>query len=459
VSVLRLACQASPRLEPEVVAHWTARLTDDEAAQDAELAIARAHRYEHRGNISGAAKLLQQALSSALIAGETGRAQVIAEALARLSEAGDGGPSARVATAAASGKGPARRFARPPFALLMAITLCVCAVVTTVIGNGPVYSFVLLLAAALVLWFTAQFVDCIVALGLMAGWVILGIAKPADAAAGFSSTSWLFALAIFGLASAVARSGLLFRIGLLLVKRLPATLAWQATGILLTGLLLESLLPGNAGRVALVMPLASTIAEALRIEDRKSAAVVLGMSASIGSGGPLQFLFLNGAPVCILAWGLLPAETRQRFDWTFWFLAAAPLAVFVAGGAIVMLFLLLRPPRLRAPERERLEIQLAILGPPTSREWSMIAILLLTIAGFVLAPAAKLDTSIVAILALVAAVATGNLDGPALREINWNQLILIGVILSSVGLVVSLGIDRLAADVVSRLSGGFVSTH
>jgi hypothetical protein len=56
-------------------------------------------------------------------------------------------------------------------------------------GIGPAYSFVLLLAATLVLWFSAQFVDCIVALGLIAGWVILGIAKPADAAAGFSSTS------------------------------------------------------------------------------------------------------------------------------------------------------------------------------------------------------------------------------------------------------------------------------
>ena len=97
---------------------------------------------------------------------------------------------------------------------------------------------------------------------------------------------------------------------------------------------------------------------------------------------------------------------------------------------------------------------MAILGPPTPREWTMVAVLVCTVVGFGLAPAAKIDSSIVAILAFLAAVAAGNLDRQALGEIDWNQLIMIGVVLSSVGLVVSLGIDRLLADAVSRLSGG-----
>ena len=178
-------------------------------------------------------------------------------------------------------------------------------------------TFVLLLGAAIVLWASRLLPDFAVSFGLVASWLLYGLATPAQAASGFASMDWLFALAVFGLAAAIARSGLLFRVGLLFVRRLPQGLFWQAATLLGTGLILMPLLPSNAGRLAMTMPLALAVSEASRLQDRSPAAATLGLAAWIGST-PLMFICLNASSLCLLAWGLLPPASKQRFDWFHW---------------------------------------------------------------------------------------------------------------------------------------------
>src|SRR5206468_3306664 len=99
-----------------------------------------------------------------------------------------------------------------------------------------------------------------------------------------------------------------------------------------------------------------------------------GLAAWIGSG-PLMFTFLNAAPVCLLAWGLMPEAGRAQFDWLSWLLAALPLAAFMAVGSLGLLFAMLRPDSSGAPSRERLTLQLAVLGPLTGREIALLVVL------------------------------------------------------------------------------------
>jgi hypothetical protein len=75
----------------------------------------------------------------------------------------------------------------------------------------------------------------------------------------------------------------------------------------------------------------------------------------------------------------------------------------------------------------------------------MIGVLLLTLAGWLLAPLLGLDVAVVGIIGLLAAVATGNLDRRALQDLDWNFLVLFGVILSATGLLGALGVDRALA--------------
>ncbi|HEV7664082.1 MAG TPA: SLC13 family permease [Chloroflexota bacterium] len=381
--------------------YWVARLTDDQASRDPDLALARAQylaRLGHKTTTSLLGRLSRRWRAAAAVA-----AAATCVALVALTDASD-----------------------------------------------PIRSFALLLTAAVILWIADIAPPSAVGLGLVAAWILSGIATPTTAIGGFASLDWLFVLGVFGISAAVARSGLLFRVGLLVVRRLPDGLFWQAGSLLLTGVLLTPLLPTAMGRAAITEPLALAVADSLRLRDRHPAAAVLGLAAWIGAG-PLRFLFLNGSSTCLLAWGLLPAASRARFDLITWLVAALPLALVASIGGLLMLFVVLRPEPTVAARRGQLDVQLTVLGPPTRHELAMMAVLLLTVAGWLAAPTLHLNVGLVAILGWLGAVATGNFDRRSVRTLDWDYLIFYGVALSLVRLGAAIGLDRLVSDAIGPL--------
>jgi CRP-like cAMP-binding protein/di/tricarboxylate transporter len=315
--------------------------------------------------------------------------------------------------------------------------------------GGQVTTFCLLLAAAIVLWILELAPASVVGLGLMAAWILTGLVLPDQAAAGFASMDWLFVVSVFGISAAVTRSGLLFRAGLLLVRRLPSGLFWQAGTLLLTGLLLTPLLPTSTGRAAIGGSLARSVAESLRMRDRQPPAAAMGLASWIGSA-PLMFSFLNGSSMCLLAWGLMSEASRARFSWVTWALATLPLTIVVGVGGLLMVFLVLRPRQTEVTTRGRVDVQLAVLGPPSKRELAMLVVLLLTVVGLIAAPALHLPMGVVGMVGLVGAVATGNFDRQSMRQLDWDYLVFYGVALSLVRLGNALGFDALIGAAVER---------
>jgi di/tricarboxylate transporter len=426
---------------------WAESMTDEEAAADVELAFVRAGLHERRGDVARAAAVLRRAASTALgsAGGEAG--QRLATEIARLAAVHGGVHGSSLVGRLSDAEGRvARRFrARglrvlPELVLILALTIIGGAVG----GRDPREAFALLLGAAILLWMTDLFPKFVVGLALIAAWVLSGVAEPADAVGGFSSTEWIFVVSVLGIAAAVTRSGLLYRVGVLLVRRLPQVLLTQASALLGTGVILSPLLPHAHGRAALVAPLALAVAQAQRLKDREPAAAVLGLAAWIGAG-PLMFLFLNGSSLNLLLWSLMPEASRARFDWFHWFQAALPLGVFLAVGALVVLFVVLRPSGAAMASRERADVQLAVLGPPMLRELLMIVILFATMLGSIMAPALAIDVGIVAVLGLVAAAVSGNFDREALQGLDWDFLIFTGVALSVSHLLHELGLDEIIA--------------
>lgn len=444
VSALARALSAVPPLSFEESVHWVAQVTDEEAAQHGELAVAKASLYESRGDTSAALQLLRRALGVALVDGDAERGRLLTEHIARLSVAAGSPVTAGLEFGLRSFQVRRRVSGRKFLPVAAAVALVAAA---AFIYRTPQWTFLLLLAAALILWATEAFPSFMISLGLVAASILLGVADAEHAAAGFGSIEWMFVVAVFGIAAAIARSGLLFRVGLLLVRRMPQGLFWQAGTLLLTGIMLGPLLPMAMGRAALTAPLALAATQAMRLRDREPAAATLGLASWIGAG-PMLFLFLNASPACLLAWGLLPEASRQRFDWIRWVVAAAPLGVLIAVGALAAMFLILRPKTPPAAPRERLELPLAVLGPLSRREVAMIAVLVLTVAGWLAGRALHIDAGTVAVLGLIAAVLTGNLDREALHHLDWDYLIFYGVVISAGRLFASLELDRAAAETV-----------
>jgi di/tricarboxylate transporter len=380
--------------------YWLGQVSEEDALASAELALARAEQYERRS-----------------------------------------------ATAESAATRQASR--RWRIAIGVGVTILLFGLAIAPLPGGQITTYSCLLAAAIVLWILEIAPASVVGLGLMAAWILTGLAAPERAAAGFASMDWLFVVSVFGISAAVARSGLLFRAGLLLVRRLPAGLFWQSGTLLLTGLLLTPLLPTSTGRAVIGGTLARSVAESLRIRDRQPPAAAIGLAAWIGSA-PLMFSFLNGSSICLLAWGLMPDVSRAQFGWVTWAVAALPLTILAGGGGLVMLFLLLRPRQTATSSTGRVDVQLAVLGSPSKRELAMLAVLVLTLVGLIAAPALNLQMGVIAIVGLVGAVATGNFDRQTIGQLDWDYLIFYGVALSLVQLGSQLGFDAMIGQVVDQ---------
>lgn len=445
VKTLGEALRDTPPLSSERVQHWINSLTDDETLADSQVLLARAAKLESQGEREAAARLLRRGLGSGLAAADPIIGQQMASELSRL------------ATAAAKPQESFKRRSKRRGTIIAAGISVLFAIIATLLEPANTQGrFLLLLPAGLILWIGGVLPEFAVGFILIASFVLFGVVKPARALAGFASSNWVFVLSILGLASAISRSGLLFRVGLLLVRRMPAGLFWQSVTLLITGVILSPLLPQPAGRAALTSPIALTLAEALQLRKRDPKSSVLGLAAWIGSM-PLEFVFMNGAPSCLVAWGLLSEESRHRFDWIQWLVVTVPLGGIFFVGALISLFLVVRPGTSSAPSRSRVNLQLAVLGSLSRQEKVMIVILLLTVLGWIAAPSLGVDLAIVAILGLVMAVLTSVFDRRAFQELDWNYLMFYGILLGLSGSVRSLGLDQLAVTAVGptidRLKG------
>jgi di/tricarboxylate transporter len=149
----------------------------------------------------------------------------------------------------------------------------------------------------------------------------------------------------------------------------------------------------------------------------------------------------------------MPPDSRARFDWLHWLIAALPFGLVVLVGSLIMLFAVFRPGRAAETARGRVDTQLAVLGPLSKAERSIIAVLLVTLAGWIAAPYLGLEVGTVAILGLLGAVLTGNFDRSSFKELDWNYLIFYGVALSLAGLIVALKLDQGAAELIGALFG------
>ena len=314
------------------------------------------------------------------------------------------------------------------------------------------WRFALLLFAAVVLWLTEPVPNVVVSLGLLATLVLALPFIPAGAVLhGFATLNWVFVLSVLGIAAAVARSGLLLRLGLLLIERVPAALGWQSTAFLLTGIVLTPLLPLAMARAAITAPLAEGVADTLKLPERSPASATLGLSAWVGSG-PFIFLFMNGSPVCLMAWSLMPLKDQIEFTWLQWFISAAPLAAIVAAGSYLAMRLLFRSGPVAAPSRDPLRLQRAILGPMSRRELAILAIVALMLAGWVIGPRFLWQPGLIALIAFIAVmVATGVSQ---LKDLDWEYLVFFGVALSVADIADGLSLDK----IVGESAAGFLAT-
>jgi len=413
VALFGRALRAGAELSSDKILHWLQWLTEEEAASDPVLAAGR------------------DALRQAQVAAEPAPEISFRQRLLNFSN---------------------RLRNKPGQIVSVALSVVFVAAAIYASTSSKPAAFVLLLAGAIILWIAAIFPEFVVYLGLVVAWVFLGIAKPSEAVAGFGSTSWISIFAILAIGTALAESGLVFRLGLLLVRRLPKGLIAQGAAYLASGLLLTLLVPASAARARLLLPTALAAAQSQRFKDRSPESAFLGLSAFIGAG-PLLYTFLNGSSSNFLGLGLIPEAARAQFDLAFWFVAAAPLAAFVSIGSLAALWFILKPGTTQQASHAQVDLQLSLLGRTTGNEIVMALILIALVVGWNIGPSFGINPAIVGLASVVAAALAGCLNRQSLNDLNWDFLVSFGVVLSLPPIMTALGIDAQISNAVRHTIG------
>jgi len=305
----------------------------------------------------------------------------------------------------------------------------------------PAFRALGVLVAALPLVVFSVLADHLVALLMLVAWAGLGLVPVRTALAGFATSGWFLVLGVLGVGVALARTGLLYRLVLALIERVPARHVPLTLTLVAAGLIFSPVMPNATGRTALAAPLVPELAGALGYTPRSRGSAVLGMAVLLGFG-QLCSLFLTGSSSGLLVHSLLPVASRTRFGWGYWFVAALPLHVVMFALTYVVMLLALRPEAASMRSRETVRAQRRILGPMTRAEYIATAILVLLLIAFVLGPPLKLDPAWAAVLAMVVLGAANVLDANGFKSgINWAFLIFFGAMLSLGDVFRTLGVD------------------
>lgn len=289
----------------------------------------------------------------------------------------------------------------------------------------------------------------ILALVLAGAWVLGGVAPTKVALTGFSSASWVLVVSVLAVGAAIASSGVLYRLALWTVAHIRGGFPGQVLALSLAGVLMGPTVPNATGRVTIIAPALRELVEALGYAPRSRAAAGLSMAALIGFG-QMAAVFLTSSTTAVLVFAVLPPSTRRGLDWVTWAVYAAPPNALLLLGLIGAVMWLYWPgaevDRQPGQPRSSLELQRALLGPTSRKEWISLAVGAGLLLGFVTQPLHGADPAWVAVLALTVLAATGVVTAGTLREVNWSFALLFGILASITDVFAGTRVDRWLAQ-------------
>jgi CRP-like cAMP-binding protein len=293
--------------------------------------------------------------------------------------------------------------------------------------------------------------DYIVMLFLILALVLPGLVPPSDILGGFAAPAWLMIFTLLAVGVAVSRSGLMFRLVLLALQRLPARFVPQSLVLCLTGVLMSAGLTSGSTRIALGVPIARGITDAMGFAPRSPGAAAVGLMTffTFLQAGEL---FQTGTFTGLVVHDLLPPAARSQITWWRWFFVALPPFVIIGPATYLSLLFLFKPHRDGRVNLEAVRLQEALLGPLTPNEiWSAVVLVAL-IAGFATRPYHGIAPAWLALGAFLLLFTLGALDQSAFQGGGTlGLLVYAGVILSLGNVFTTLHID---AWLTSLVQGG-----
>ena len=338
-----------------------------------------------------------------------------------------------------------------------------------------------ILTCAVVWWVASVLPEYVTALLMAAAFVVLGGIQIPVAFAAFSTSTWWLLVAAFGLGAAMKTSGLMRRLALAIIVRFPASFKARIAGLMAVGTFLGPLVPSLSAKTSMITPIAMSMGDVAGYprRGRQMQGLFLAMLTGVRNIGPAV---ISASVIGYGVLALLPADVQARFDMLHWFVAALPWFLVVTLLNYVAIVVIYGPrkrdarfaaadavPAGAAADDDPVDSspkgsdsskarqadvaqEYAELGRMTRPERRMLAIILITVAMWVAQPLHHIDSTVVALVALVAVHAFGIMDKASFKnDISWTSLVFIGCIISIADVFAQAGVSTWIVDVAGPL--------
>lgn len=241
----------------------------------------------------------------------------------------------------------------------------------------------------------------------------------------FSDTSYWLLVGALVLGAAVAHSGLLKRLTLLVMKVFPGTYLGQLLGITISGVAISPLIPSGTARLAVAGPVTKEIGHEMGLENKTKP--MAGLFAALYTGfNCTSHVFLSASFLCYSMLKFMP-EGYTNVTWMDWFLWALPWSVTALGLTTVATYFYYKPTEKIALDKSFIGKKIVELGEWKKGEKITMLILAVCLVLWMTERQHKISSAVVATIAICALMGLKVMGIQEFRsKVNWDILIYIG---------------------------------
>lgn len=310
--------------------------------------------------------------------------------------------------------------------------------------------FAALLSATVLMWMFSLVDEFVPPLVAIVAALIIGLAPPTVALAGFSSPSMLLLLGVFALSAVISFSGLSYRLILRLLLRLPDGPFWHQAALLISGYLLSPLMPSANARLSLLTPVYKDMVAGLQL-PRRGPAVTALLASMFGGAVLFGPMMVTSKSSNIAAITFLPIQLQAEFGGFFWLVAAAVAAATITAAHFVVVRVRFQTNSQATMSRADIRQRLADMGPASPSEWVAAGSFAFFLLGIATVPWHHVKPPYLAGCVLLALLVTGTLGKRDFQSrVDWPMIFFLLGIDSLMRVMDHLGLAQALARVIRR---------
>ncbi len=318
--------------------------------------------------------------------------------------------------------------------------------------NWACTNFIVIFSAALVMWIFRLLPEYVPAIFMILATMLLGLAQQSILLSGFSSDSFFLALGVFGIGAVLVKSGLFYRLSLMILNRIPKNKFLLQFVIFVIGLILTPVMTAQSARVALIGPLLEDMRKTAGLASQSTAANGLACAAFHGCI-LLSVMFLTGKSSNFVLYGMMSEQTQWQFSWLHWLIVSSVPGLFLIVAFFILLAIKFRNNDSLNINRVAIKRELHLMGGLSATEVAALLSVIALIFGLVFSSWHQIPSAWISIGIFFILLTSGVLNKDDFKNrINWPFLFYLSAVIGIMRCVQEIGIESWIATYLSWLS-------